>query len=106
MYDLLFVGVYIQAETGQWCRSDESLDRSNHGGAFSLGLGITGPELFAAASQAGYVCLKCIMLLFLLILRFLFRRDEIMQGKGLSVPEMSKPWSTEDLTSKVPFFVF
>ena len=42
-------------ETGQWCKSEENLDRTNHGGAFSLGLGITGPELFAAASQAGYV---------------------------------------------------
>ncbi|KAK3746763.1 hypothetical protein QZH41_013592 [Actinostola sp. cb2023] len=70
-----------EMETGQWCRSDESLDQTTLGGknAFSLGLGITGPELFAAASQAG--------------------RGDI--GKGLAVLDMSKPWSTEDLTSKV-----
>ncbi|XP_048576510.1 uncharacterized protein LOC116602147 isoform X2 [Nematostella vectensis] len=67
-----------------WCRSDETLDRAAGGGknVFSLGLGITGPELIAAAHKAG--------------------RGDLINDRGLRVPGVTKTWSSEDLREKSP----
>ncbi|KAJ7383155.1 hypothetical protein OS493_030307 [Desmophyllum pertusum] len=74
------------ASGSSWNQSQEvlSTDRSGRGKTvFSLGLGITGPDLLAAAR--GGSC-------------------EVMPSENISfMPNVGKPWSTEDLVQKNPW---